>query len=60
MRLEREGGAVVWLVGTLEVQSVQAHGLTPLQELWPYQRCFFFFGAFCSWRSEDSLASLSP
>ena len=40
VRVEREGGAAVWLVGTLAMQSVQAHELPPLQELWPYQSIF--------------------
>ena len=41
MRVEREGGAAAWLVGTLAVPSVQGHGLPPPQELWPYQSLFF-------------------
>ena len=41
VRVEREGGAVVWLVGTLAMQSVQGHGLPLLQELWSYQSLFF-------------------
>ena len=40
VRVEREGGAALWLVGTLAMQSVQAHELPPLQELWPYQSIF--------------------
>ena len=36
MRVEREGGTVAWLVGTLAVPSVKAQELPPLQELWPY------------------------
>ena len=31
-----EGGTAAWLAGTLVVQSVQGHGLPPLQELWPF------------------------
>ena len=37
VRVEREGGAAAWLVGTLEAPYVQGHRLPPLQELWPYQ-----------------------
>ena len=37
MRVEREGGAAAWLAGTLAASSVQGHGLSPPQELWPYQ-----------------------
>ena len=40
VRVEREGGAAVWLVGTLAAQSVQAHEMPSLQELWPYQSIF--------------------
>ena len=34
--VEREGGAVAWLVGTLVAPSVQGHGQPPPQKLWPY------------------------
>ena len=37
VRVECEGGAAAWLAGTLEVPSVQGHGLPLLQELWSYQ-----------------------
>ena len=40
VRVEREGGAVAWLVGTLVKPSVQGHGLLPLQELWPISLFF--------------------
>ena len=40
MRVEHEGGAAAWLAGTLAVPSVQGHGLSLLQELWPYQSLF--------------------
>ena len=40
MRIEREGGAAAWLVGTLAAPSVQGHRLPPLQELWPCQSLF--------------------
>ena len=43
MRVEHEGGAAAWIVGTLVVPNVQGHKLPPLQELWPYQSFFFFF-----------------
>ena len=43
VRVEHDGGAAAWLAGTLEVQSVQGHGLPPLQELWPYQSLFLSF-----------------
>ena len=46
VRVEHEGGAAAWLVGTLAVSSVQGHGLPPFQELWPYQSLF------SSWYSE--------
>ena len=49
VRVECEGGTVVWLAGTLVVPSVQRHRLPLPQELWPYHRFFF---ASCSWRSE--------
>ena len=41
MRVEHDGGTAAWLVGTLVVPSVQGHGLSPQQELWPYQSLFF-------------------
>jgi len=37
VRIEHEGGAAAWVPGTLEVPSVQGHGLPQLQELWPHQ-----------------------
>ena len=40
VRVECEGGAAAWLVGTLAAPSVQGHGLRLLQELWPYQSLF--------------------
>ena len=40
VRVEHEGGAAAWLAGTLAVPSVQGHGLSLLQELWPYQSLF--------------------
>ena len=49
VRVECEGGAAAWLVGSLVAPSVQGHGLPPPQELWSYQS---FFQASCSWRSE--------
>ena len=56
MRVEREGGAAAWLVGTLAVPSVQGHGLPPPQELWPYQS--LFFELLVAGDQEASLASL--
>ena len=41
MRVELEGGAAVWLAGTLVAPSVQGHRLLLPQELWPYQSLFF-------------------
>ena len=41
MRVEREGGAAAWLVGTLVAPSVQGHRMPPRQEVWPYQSLFF-------------------
>ena len=40
VRVEHEGGAAAWLVGTLVAPSVQGHRLPPPQELWPYQSLF--------------------
>ena len=40
VRVEGEGGAAGWLVGTLPVPSVQGHGLPAPQELRPYQSLF--------------------
>ena len=40
VRVEHEGGAVAWLVGTLAAPSVQGHRLPLPQELWPYQSLF--------------------
>ena len=59
MRVECEGGAAAWLVGTLAVPSVQGNGLLLLQELWPYQS-LFFFEPLVAGVQKASLASLSP
>ena len=56
VRVEREGGAAAWLVGTLEAPYVQGHRLPPLQELWPYQ----IFEPLVAGDKKASLASLSP
>ena len=40
MRVEREGGTPIWVVGSLEAPSVQPHGLLQPWELWPYQSLF--------------------
>ena len=41
--VECEGGAAVWLAGTLPAPSVQRHGLPLPQELWPYQSLLLSF-----------------
>ena len=56
MRVEREGGAATWLVGTLVVPGVQGHGLPLPQVLWPYES---FFQSFVAVDQKASLASLS-
>ena len=43
VRVEREVGTTAWVVGTLEVASVQGHRLPLLQELWLYQSLFSSF-----------------
>ena len=58
MRVEHEAGVAAWLVGTLAVPSVQGYGLPPLQELWPYQECFF--EPLVAGDEKASLAGLSP
>ena len=58
MRVEHEGGAAAWLVGTLVVPSVQGHRLPPLQELWPYQESLF--EPLVADDQKASLASLAP
>ena len=35
VRVEREGGAAAWLVGTLAAPGVQGHGLSPSQYYGP-------------------------
>ena len=40
VRIEHDGGAAAWLARTLEVQSVQGHGLPLPQELWLDQSFF--------------------
>ena len=57
MRVEHEGGAAAWLVGTLVAPSVQGHGLPLPQELWPYQS---LFQPLVAGDQKPSLASLSP
>ena len=49
VRVELEGGAVVWLVGTLAEPSVQGHGCLCPRSHVPIR---IFFQASCSWRSE--------
>ena len=58
MRVEHEDGIAAWLAGTLEVPSVQGHGLPPSQELWSYQR--LPFEPLVAGDHKASLASLSP
>ena len=55
--IERGGGAVAWLVGTLGAPSVQGHGLPPLQDFSPSQS---FFEPPVAGNQKASLASLSP
>ena len=57
VRVEREGGAAAWLVGTLVTPSVQGHRLPPLQELGPCQS--LFFQPLVAGDQKASLASLS-
>ena len=40
VKVECEGGAAAWLVGTLAASRVQGHGLPLPQELWPDQDLF--------------------
>ena len=40
MKVECEGGASAWLVGTVVVLRVLGHGLPLVQELWLYQSFF--------------------
>ena len=61
VRVEREGGAAAWLVGTLAAPSVQEHGLPLPQELWTYQSFFFFFfEPLVAGDQKTSLSNLSP
>ena len=55
VRVECEGGAAAWLVGTLAAPSVQRHRLPLLQELWPYQS---FLMPLVAGNPKASLASL--
>ena len=57
MRVEHEGGAAAWVMGTLVAPSVQAHGVPQPLELWPYQP---FFEPLVADNQKTSLASLSP
>ena len=49
VRVEHEGDATAWLVGTLAATNVQGHGLPLPQELCPIR---VFCWASCSWPSE--------
>ena len=53
MTVNREGGTAAWLAMTLEVPSVQGHGLPLLQQLWPCQSLFV------AGDQKSALASLS-
>ena len=57
VRVECEGGAAAWLVGTLAAPSVQRHRLPLLQELWPYQS---FLEPLVAGDQKAPLTSLSP
>ena len=57
MRVEHEGGAAAWVMGTLAAPSVQGHGVPQPLELWPYQP---FFEPLVADNQKTSLASLSP
>ena len=57
VRVERECVTAAWLVGTLVAPSVQGHGLSPRQELWPYQS--LFLSHYVAGDQKASLASLS-
>ena len=56
MRVECEGGAAAWFVGTPVAPSVQGHGLPLPQKLWPYQS---LFEPLVAGDQKASLASLS-
>ena len=45
VRVEHEGGTAAWIAGTLAAPSIQGHGLSLLQELWPYQNLFLASGS---------------
>ena len=57
-RVEREGGAVAWFVGTLVAPGVQGRGQPLPQELWPLSESFF--EPLVARDQKASLASLSP
>ena len=40
VRFGHEGGTAAWLAGTVVVPSVQGHGQSLIQELWPYESLF--------------------
>ena len=58
MRVENEGGAAAWLLGTLVVPSVQGYALLLPQELWTYQS--LFYEPLVAGNQKTSLASLLP
>ena len=57
MRVEHEGGAAAWVMGTLVAPSVQGHGVPQPLELRP---CQPFFEPLVADDQKISLASLSP
>ena len=57
MRVEHEGDAAAWVMGTLLAPSVQGYELPLLQELWPYQS---LFEPLVTGNHKASLTSLSP
>ena len=65
VRVEHDGDAAAWVMGTLMAPNVQGHGLPQPQELWPYQSLFsllvcLFFEPLVASNQKASFASLSP
>ena len=58
VRVEHEGGAAAWFVGTLAAPSVQGHELPPPQELQPHLS--LFFESLVAGDQKASLACLCP
>ena len=57
VKVKRKGSTAACVKQTLMVPSVQGHGLSQLQELWPYQS---FFKPLVAGDQKASLASFSP